>query len=94
MGLVRIYPSAFSQVVEGLEQVFQLPHGCFEQTSSTTYPNVLALDYLQRHGEEHPGGGKRRQGLQPPGAISDLFDVRDHREEVSSGSARRRPARR
>jgi uncharacterized protein YfaS (alpha-2-macroglobulin family) len=35
-------------VVEGLESVFRMPYGCFEQTSSCTYPNVLALDYLQR----------------------------------------------
>jgi uncharacterized protein YfaS (alpha-2-macroglobulin family) len=45
---VKIYPSQFSQVVEGLDAIFRLPYGCFEQTSSTTYPNVLALDYLQR----------------------------------------------
>ncbi len=45
---VKIYPSQFSQVVEGLDSIFRLPSGCFEQTSSTTYPNVLALDYLQR----------------------------------------------
>jgi len=45
---VRVYPSTFSQVVEGLDAIFQLPYGCFEQTSSTTYPNVLALDYLRR----------------------------------------------
>jgi alpha-2-macroglobulin-like protein len=44
----KIYPSQFSQVVEGLDSIFRLPSGCFEQTSSTTYPNVLALDYLQR----------------------------------------------
>ncbi len=53
-GLVRIYPSSFSQVVEGLDQIFQLPHGCFEQTSSTTYPNVLALDYLRRMNQFAP----------------------------------------
>ena len=45
---LKIYPSNFSQLVEGLEGVFQRPAGCFEQTSSTTYPNVLALDYLTR----------------------------------------------
>jgi uncharacterized protein YfaS (alpha-2-macroglobulin family) len=28
-----------------------MPYGCFEQTSSTTYPNVLALDYLKRTGK-------------------------------------------
>jgi uncharacterized protein YfaS (alpha-2-macroglobulin family) len=45
---VKIYPSTFSQLVEGLDAVFQKPYGCFEQTSSTTYPNVLTLDYLRR----------------------------------------------
>ncbi len=46
--LLKIYPTGFSQVVEGLDSIFRLPSGCFEQTSSTTYPNVLALDYLKR----------------------------------------------
>jgi uncharacterized protein YfaS (alpha-2-macroglobulin family) len=46
--VLKIYPSSFSQLVEGLDNIFQMPHGCFEQTSSTTYPNVLALDYLRR----------------------------------------------
>jgi uncharacterized protein YfaS (alpha-2-macroglobulin family) len=45
--LVKLYPSSFSQVVEGLDAIFQMPFGCFEQTSSTTYPNVLALQYLR-----------------------------------------------
>jgi uncharacterized protein YfaS (alpha-2-macroglobulin family) len=46
---VKIYPSSFSQLVEGLDNIFRMPYGCFEQTSSTTYPNVLALDYLKRN---------------------------------------------
>ena len=46
--LIKLYPSRFSEVVEGLESVFHAPYGCFEQTSSTTYPNVLVLDYLKR----------------------------------------------
>ena len=45
---IKLFPSTFSQVVDGLEAIFQQPYGCFEQTSSTTYPNVLALDYLRR----------------------------------------------
>ena len=52
--IVKIYPSSFSQVVEGLDAIFQRPYGCFEQTSSTTYPNVLALDYLRRTGKSVP----------------------------------------
>ncbi len=50
----KVYPSVFSQVAEGLRGVFVEPHGCFEQTSSTTYPSVLALDYLRRAGEADP----------------------------------------
>lgn len=46
--IVKLYPSSFSQLVEGLDNIFKMPYGCFEQTSSTTYPNVLALDYLRR----------------------------------------------
>ncbi len=45
--LVKIYPGMFSQVMEGLENILQMPFGCFEQTSSTTYPNILALDYMK-----------------------------------------------
>ena len=45
---VKIYPGVMSQVVEGLDSILRMPNGCFEQTSSTTYPNVLVLDYLQR----------------------------------------------
>nr|WP_315851747.1 alpha-2-macroglobulin family protein [Blastopirellula retiformator] len=52
--IVRFYPSTFSHVVEGLDGIFQRPYGCFEQTSSTTYPNVLALAYLKRTGNSAP----------------------------------------
>jgi len=44
---VKFYPGAFSQVVEGLDGLLRMPCGCFEQTSSSTYPNVLILDYLK-----------------------------------------------
>ncbi|NQT86701.1 hypothetical protein HQ560_08060, partial [bacterium] len=52
--VVKIYPGAFSQVVEGMDSIFRMPHGCFEQTSSTTYPNVLVLDYLRRTKQSKP----------------------------------------
>jgi 5-hydroxyisourate hydrolase-like protein (transthyretin family) len=44
---VKVYPGAFSQVLEGLDSILRMPSGCFEQTSSTTYPNVLVLGYLR-----------------------------------------------
>src|SRR5207247_898048 len=51
---VKIYPSTFSQLAEGLDAIFRAPYGCFEQPSSTTYPNVLALDYLRRTKKSMP----------------------------------------
>lgn len=46
--LVRIYPGIFSQIVEGLDALLRMPFGCFEQTSSVTYPNILVLDYMRK----------------------------------------------
>ncbi len=31
-----------------MDSILRMPGGCFEQTSSSTYPNVLALDYMKR----------------------------------------------
>jgi uncharacterized protein YfaS (alpha-2-macroglobulin family) len=45
---VRLYPGPLSQVIEGMDSILTMPGGCFEQTSSSTYPNVLALDYMKR----------------------------------------------
>jgi uncharacterized protein YfaS (alpha-2-macroglobulin family) len=51
---VKIYPGVMSQVVEGLDSILRMPNGCFEQTSSTTYPNVLVLDYLRATNQAAP----------------------------------------
>lgn len=52
--VVKIYPGFFSQVVEGLDKVLRMPSGCFEQTSSTTYPNVMVYDYMKRTNQLNP----------------------------------------
>jgi len=44
---LKVYPGVVSQVVEGLEGMLRMPMGCFEQTSSLTYPNILVTDYLK-----------------------------------------------
>ena len=45
---VRLYPGPLSEIIEGMDSILRMPGGCFEQTSSSTYPNVLALDYMKR----------------------------------------------
>ena len=51
---VRLYPGIVAQAVAGLEAMLQRPSGCFEQTSSTSYPNTLILDYLRSTGQTDP----------------------------------------
>jgi 5-hydroxyisourate hydrolase-like protein (transthyretin family) len=45
---VRIYPGAMAQVMEGVDSILRLPGGCFEQTSSSAYPNILVVDYIKK----------------------------------------------
>jgi uncharacterized protein YfaS (alpha-2-macroglobulin family) len=49
-----VYPGAFGQTLGGVEALLSMPHGCFEQTSSSLYPNVLALRYLEETGRAAP----------------------------------------
>ncbi|RMG71138.1 MAG: TonB family protein, partial [Bacteroidetes bacterium] len=57
------HPSVAGEVMEGLEGMLREPHGCFEQTSSTTYPNVLVLNYLKETGQAKPALQARAEAL-------------------------------
>jgi uncharacterized protein YfaS (alpha-2-macroglobulin family) len=59
---VRLYPGPLSQIVEGMDSLLQMPGGCFEQTSSSTYPNVLALDYMKRTNKLTPEVHAKAEG--------------------------------
>ena len=43
---LTVYPSPLSSMLDGLQGMLRMPHGCFEQTSSSNYPNVLVLRHL------------------------------------------------
>jgi hypothetical protein len=60
---VRLYPGPLSQVIEGMDSIMRMPGGCFEQTSSSTYPNVLALDYMKRTGKLTPEVHAKAEGF-------------------------------
>ncbi len=51
---VTAYPSSLSDMLSGLESMLRQPSGCFEQTSSSTYPNILVLNYLQETNQANP----------------------------------------
>ena len=44
---IKLYPSPVATIVSGLDGMLREPSGCFEQTSSTNYPNVMVLQYLK-----------------------------------------------
>lgn len=52
--LVRIYPGVYSQIVDGLDSMLRMPSGCFEQTSSVSYPNVLIVQYMKATKQINP----------------------------------------
>ena len=51
---LRLYPSPLATLADGLQGMLREPHGCFEQTSSTNYPNVMALQYMTSHAGVNP----------------------------------------
>ena len=59
---VRLYPGPLSQIIEGMDSILSMPGGCFEQTSSNTYPNVLALEYMKRTNKLTPETHAKAEG--------------------------------
>ncbi|HUU00531.1 MAG TPA: MG2 domain-containing protein [Myxococcota bacterium] len=51
---VKVYPGLMSQAVEGLDAILRIPNGCFEQTTSSAWPNIMVLDYLDKSGQLTP----------------------------------------
>ncbi len=40
------YPNVVSDLVKGIESILREPYGCFEQTSTSSYPNALVMNYM------------------------------------------------
>lgn len=41
------YPSTVSTILKGISGLLRHPGGCFEQTSMSSYPNAMIMDYLK-----------------------------------------------
>jgi alpha-2-macroglobulin-like protein len=53
-GRLTVYPDLLSDMMAGVESILHEPYGCFEQTSSSTYPNILALSFMKETGMVNP----------------------------------------
>ncbi len=60
---VAIYPTPLANLTQALERLIREPNGCFEQTSSSTYPLVMAQQYFLTHTGVDPRLVERSRAL-------------------------------
>ncbi|MBX9680461.1 MAG: zf-HC2 domain-containing protein [Gemmataceae bacterium] len=60
---IEVFPSTLAQIQSGMEAMLQEPGGCFEQSSSSNYPNVMILSYLKEIDTIRPDVEKRARDL-------------------------------
>ncbi|MEN2402857.1 TonB-dependent receptor plug domain-containing protein [Flavobacterium sp. MC2016-06] len=44
---LELFYNPFSSIFDGLESMIREPYGCFEQVSSSNYPNIMAMQLLK-----------------------------------------------
>ncbi|KAJ6237388.1 macroglobulin / complement [Anaeramoeba flamelloides] len=54
---ICVYPSPSSNITESLKSLIRQPCGCFEQTSNTVYPMVMAIQYMKNHENDEKSSG-------------------------------------
>ncbi|MBI5534388.1 MAG: alpha-2-macroglobulin [Deltaproteobacteria bacterium] len=91
---VNVFPAFLSQVVQGMDSLLQVPSGCFEQTTSTTWPNVLVSQYMSDTGQITPAiqmkadsminaGYQRLLTFEHPGGGFSWFGTQDQAPNLS-----------
>ena len=58
-----VYPSPLASMTDALQALLQQPNGCFEQTSSISYPMVMAQQYFLTHTGVDPAIIEKAKGL-------------------------------
>jgi uncharacterized protein YfaS (alpha-2-macroglobulin family) len=58
-----VYPTPLANLTEALTRLLQEPCGCFEQTSSSTYPGVMVQQYFLGHTAVDPALVQRNRDL-------------------------------
>ena len=48
----QLFSSNYAQLTQAIQSLIQEPYGCFEQTSSSVFPMIMAMKYLQALPEE------------------------------------------
>jgi hypothetical protein len=48
------YPNIMSELMSGVDAILREPYGCFEQTSSSNYPNIMVMQYMKTMKVDNP----------------------------------------
>jgi len=59
----KAYPDLLEEMLAGIESILREPYGCFEQTSSSTYPNIMVMQYLREAGQNNQEIESKALGL-------------------------------
>lgn len=57
------FPNVMTELLKGVEAILAEPYGCFEQTSSSNYPNIMVLDYMRKMQVDNPELEAKAQDL-------------------------------
>ncbi len=57
------FPSTLADLQQGMDSILREPCGCFEQASTSNYPNALTLKYLEEHEVAAPAVTRRAKDL-------------------------------
>jgi hypothetical protein len=60
---LEMYPTSMADLIKGLDGLLREPYGCFEQTSTSNYPNTLILDYMNQTNQTNPQAAQRAKEL-------------------------------
>lgn len=83
---LEFYPSSMADLVKGLDGLLREPSGCFEQTSTSNYPNTLILEYLNQTNQAKPEAAKRAKELLDRGYTKlTSFESLDTPQKVKHG---------
>lgn len=83
-----VYPSPLASLEQAVAALLREPCGCFEQTSSTNYPNSMALSYLSSHPGASPETWEKARKLVDKGyARLVSFECREKGYEWFGGAA-------
>lgn len=82
----EMYPTSMADLVKGLDGLMREPYGCFEQTSTSNYPNTMILDYMNATNQTNPQAAAKAKAMLDKGYAKLVsFECPDTPEKTRQG---------